>query len=102
MKRAPSASRESYTSLEPNLLGLHPEDEERESHCVVGHGVMLQQSLHLAPPTCGALGRERLWLCITDEKPHPEHFYPGYCSDILPECQQMETLVASPDADCAR
>lgn len=47
MKRAPSANRGSYAPLEPNLLGLHPEDEERENHCVLGHGAMPQQPLHL-------------------------------------------------------
>lgn len=41
------SSRGNYTSPEPNLMSLHPEDEERENHCVLGHGVMPQHPLHL-------------------------------------------------------
>lgn len=45
IQRAPPASRGSYTTPEPNLLGLHPEDEE-ESCCLLGYGAMPEQSLH--------------------------------------------------------
>lgn len=105
IQRPPPSSRGSYTTLEPNLLGLHPEDEERESRCLLGHGVMPQPSLHLQQ-TAGSWSTERLWPCIADERPHPNHFHPrqdpGCRPDTLPRWQQMETLAASPHADCAR
>lgn len=103
IQRAPPASRGTYTTLEPNLLGMHPEDEERESRCLLGHGA--QQSLHLHQ-AAGSWSRERLWLCIADERPHPKNFHPRqdprHRSDTLPGWQQMETLAASPHADYAK
>ena len=55
-------SRSGYTTLEANLLGLHPEDEERESRCLLGHGAMLQQPLH-PHQAAASRSRERMWLC---------------------------------------
>lgn len=68
-------SRGSCTTLEANLLGLHPGDEEKESHCLLGHRAMPEQSLHLHQAT-GSWSREKLWLCIAGERPHPNCFHP--------------------------
>uniref|UniRef100_A0A8C0END3 3CxxC-type domain-containing protein n=1 Tax=Bubo bubo TaxID=30461 RepID=A0A8C0END3_BUBBB len=59
---------------------------------------MPQQSLHLHQ-AAGSWSRERLWLCIADERPHPNHFHPrqdpGHQPDTLPGWQLMEILACS-------
>uniref|UniRef100_A0A663E3I1 3CxxC-type domain-containing protein n=1 Tax=Aquila chrysaetos chrysaetos TaxID=223781 RepID=A0A663E3I1_AQUCH len=60
---------------------------------------MPQPSLHLHQ-AAGSWSTERLWPCIADERPHPNHFHPrqdpGCRPDALPRWQQMKTLAASP------
>lgn len=92
-QRSPPVSRGSYTTLKTSL-GLHPEDEDGESLCLLRHGAMPQQSLHQA---ARSHSRE---ICIADERLHPSHLYPrqdpGHQPATLTRWQQTETWSAAP------